>query len=166
MKCIKCSQETNNENELCEKCAEKENKKAIKIEFKKNKKLLKIGKFNKVEDETLEKLETKVATTTGTNACIVSVISSISGIITSMLIVPGFIFSFLGLVEGLVGLISSIRNKPKSYKNVISLVFSIVGFQLSLIALLLTITNFIILVVYLVTGNELGFVSLFLNFNS
>ena len=55
--------------------------------------------------------------------------------------------SFLGLVEGLVGLISSIRNKPKSYKNVISLVFSIVGFELSLIALLLTITNFIILVV-------------------
>ena len=163
MECVKCSRETKNGNELCNKCLKKEEKEFKKNKLRENKKLLANGKFKKITNEEIKKTRIRVATTKGINACIISFISAITSVCTSILIVPGFIFGIIGLVEAVLSFIYSIINRPKSYKNLLSLFLSFFAFLFSLIACTLTTINLGCLIFYLFTGNDLGIVSILFN---
>lgn len=166
MKCIKCSKETNNENNVCDKCLAKEKVAQTKLEIRQSKKELKLAmkelkkaKFKKIEGEA-EPCYGKQVIATGLRSSIISLSSAITGILTSGLLLPGIIFGFLGLVEGIIALVDIIRNNRRGHRRMLPLAFAIIGILGSAIALCLAVFFLLSVIVYLLGGFAFGLVSI------
>jgi hypothetical protein len=145
MKCIICSKETNNENEICDKCHSKQKKR----ELKDAKMKLKRAQFEQVDYEH-EPEYGRMVYTTGMRSSIISLSSSIAALLLSIFVLPGFIFGLLGLVEGIITLIDVIRNNKRGHKRMLPLAFAIVGIFLSLIAFVIAVLSIVSIVALLV----------------
>lgn len=147
MKCIICSKETKNENEICDKCQIAERKK----ELKEAKKRLKQSKFEQVDCEHDPEYG-KTIYPTGMRSSIISLTSSLTALVFSFFIVPGFIFGVLGLVEGIITIIDVIRNNRLGHKRMLPLAFGIAGVSASCLAFIFALISIISVVVFLISG--------------
>lgn len=164
MKCIKCSKETKNENELCEKCLAKENLKKSKAELKQAKKDLKKAKFETIDIDT-EPAYGKTIIPTGLRSGIISLSSGVAALFFTLLILPGLIFGFLSLVEGVITIIDVIRNNKIGKRRLFPLAFAIVGICLSIIAIIISLIFLLSVVMYLLGSTTIfGLVAIVLAF--
>lgn len=163
MKCIKCSKETKNENELCAKCLAKEElaKKKEEIalrkqEIKQVKKDLKRAKFEQISDEPYYG---KLITTTGLRSSIISLSSGVAAIFFSLFILPGFIFGLLSLVEGIIAIIDVIRNNRRGHRRMLPLAFGIIGVVFSAIAMLISFAMVVSIIIFIALGIPTGLIA-------
>lgn len=159
MKCIKCSKETNNEQEICEKCLKKEENKRKKEELKQAKKDMKKAKFEQIDiDEEIHYGQNVLPT--GLRSSIVSISSSVAAIVLSLLILPGFIFGFLALVEGIITIVDVIRNNKRGKRRMLPLALAIMGIIISGLAIVFAFVSALSVLIYILSGFAFGLVAL------
>lgn len=155
MKCIICSRKTENEKEICDKCLRKQQKEELK---KAKKSLVKAG-FEQVDQEHDPEYG-RMVYTTGMRSSIISLISSISALMFSLFIVPGFIFGLLGIVEGITTLVDVIRNNKRGHKRMLPLAFGIIGISGSVIACINSFLSVLSIIIFLAFGTPIFILAL------
>ena len=160
MKCIKCSKETKNENELCDKCAAKQKLKDSKKEFIQAKKDFKRAKFEQINENSAA-LYGKPVETTGLRSSIICIASAAAAILFSLFIIPGFIFGALAFVEGIIALVDVIRNNRRGHRRIVPLALAILGLIGSVIAVIISILSAVSVIIFLIFGNIVGILSIF-----
>lgn len=158
MKCIKCSKETNNEQEICQKCLEKEENKRRKKELAEAKKELKKARFEQIESDE-EPCYGKNVMPTGLRSSIVSLSSAVAALLLSLLVLPGLIFGFLALVEGIITLVDVFRNNKKGKRRMLPLAFAILGIIISSIAIIFSAVQALSIIVYILIGVPFLFIA-------
>lgn len=157
MKCIICSRKTENENEICDKCLKKQQKE----ELKNAKKNLAKARFEQVDQEHNPEYG-RMVYTTGMRSAIISLISSISALMFSFFIVPGFIFGLLGFVEGIITLVDVIRNNKRGHRRMIPLAFGVIGISGSIIACISAFLSLLSIIIFLTLGRTIFILALIL----
>ena len=150
MKCIICSKETKNENEICDKCLHKQKKR----ELKEAKLKLKKSHFEQVDYEHDPEYG-RMVYTTGMRSSIISLASAATALLFSIFIVPGFIFGLLGLVEGIITLVDVIRNNNRGHKRILPLGFSIGGISVSVLAFIIAGMSLFSIIFFLFFGTPI-----------
>lgn len=150
MKCIICSKETNNENQICEKCLLKQQKQ----ELKEAKLRLKQSRFEQVDNENDPEYG-RMVYTTGMRSGIISIVSAVFALIFSIFVIPGFIFGLLALVEGIITLVDVIRNNKRGHKRMLPLAFAIIGICSSIIAFIIAFLSVLSVIIFLIFGTPI-----------
>lgn len=150
MKCIICSKETNNENQICEKCLLKQQKQ----ELKEAKLRLKRSCFEQVDNENDPEYG-RMVYTTGMRSGIISIVSAVFALIFSIFVIPGFIFGSLALVEGIITLVDVIRNNKRGHKRILPLAFAIIGICSSIIAFIIALSSVLSVIIFLLFGTHI-----------
>ncbi len=161
MKCIKCSKETKNENELCDKCAAKQKLKDSKKELAQAKKDLKKAKFEQINENSAAQYG-KPVETTGLRSSIICFASAIAAILFSLFIIPGLIFGALAFVEGIIALVDIIRNNRRGHRRILPLAFAILGLIGSIVAITISILSVISVAIFLIFGQIVGILGFFI----
>lgn len=158
MKCIMCSKETNNVDQICDKCLVKK----TKAEHKQAKARLRKSKFVQVDFEN-EPEYGKNVYPTGMRSGIICLISAIVAMLFALFILPGFIFGVLAFVEGIITLVDVIKNNRRGHKRMLPLAFAIVGICGSFVAFLITLLSIISIIATIAAGTVTGILAILIS---
>ena len=100
---------------------------------------------------------------TGLRSGIICISSAVAAFLLSHVILPGLIFGFLSIVEGVITIVDVIRNNKRGKKSMIPLAFSISGIIISLVAIIISVLCAISVLIYLLGLGATGIVAILIS---